>query len=84
VSTPSLVLEEVSRQAANLFAHNWSQLQIPPNWLEFFKTLSNATHFMQKVRDVISINDIESALRSGGADKAPGAILLHRKTTPHF
>jgi hypothetical protein len=72
VSTPSLVLEEISRQAANLFAPDGSQLQIPPDWLEFFEMLPNATYFMRNVNDEISIDIIKSALCSCGADKAPG------------
>jgi hypothetical protein len=71
VNTPSLVLDKISKQAANLLAHDRSQLQNPPDWLEFFETLPNATYFMRTVSDGISIDDIESNLRSCGADKAP-------------
>jgi hypothetical protein len=76
VNTPALVLDEITRQAANLFTHDGSLLETLTDWLEYFETLPKANYLMRKVSDEITIDNIEAALRSCGADKAPGPSSL--------
>jgi hypothetical protein len=76
VNKQALVLDEITRQAASLFAHDESQLEIPSDWVEYLERLHNANYLMQNVSDEITIDDIEAALCSYGADKAPGPSSL--------
>jgi hypothetical protein len=46
VNTPALDLDEISRQAASLIAHDGSQLEIPTDWMEYFETLPNANYLI--------------------------------------
>jgi hypothetical protein len=78
---PPLVLNEFSRQAANLFAHDRLRLIRLIDSSDFFDILHDAGHFMRKIENPLTHNDIESALCSCGTDKAPGRFHL---TVRHF
>jgi hypothetical protein len=70
INHPTLVLDEISRQATNLFTDDRSRLIISPDWFEFFNILQDAAHFIKDTEIEITHADIESALRSWVAEEA--------------